>query len=138
MRFFAPLATLDHDLASRLTQIDYDREMAFVLVEADGSTGDDGAGLYGVVRLIADPDGERGEFAVIVRPDMAGRGIGSRLVGHIVDYGRRRGLATVWGDVLRENSRMRALCTDLGFRETSVPDEPTIVRVARDLQADGN
>lgn len=133
MRFFAPLSGLDHLMASRLTQIDYDREMALVLVDADGGTGADGSGLYGVVRLIADPDGERGEFAVIVRPDMAGRGLGLRLVRHILDYAQGRGVAEVWGDVLVENTRMRALCAELGFRETRVAEDATIVRVVRDL-----
>ncbi len=137
MRFFAPLAALDHDLASRLTQIDYDREMAFVLVEPDGGTGVDGAGLYAVVRLISDPDGDRGEFAVIVRPDMAGRGLGLRLVRHIVDYGCRRGMREIWGDVLHENMRMRALCAELGFRESRLPDDATIVRVVLDLDGTG-
>jgi acetyltransferase len=137
MRFFAPMASLDHEMASRLTQIDYDREMALVLVDADGATGIDGRGLYGVVRLVADPDGERGEFAVIVRPDMAGGGIGSRLVRHIAGYARDRGMAEIRGDVLSENGRMRALCAELGFVETKLVEDATIVRVTLDLHAPG-
>ena len=137
MRFFAPLAQLDHDMASRLTQIDYDREMALVLVEADGGTGADGDGLYGVVRLIADPTGESGEFAVIVSPDLAGRGVGRRLLEHIIDYARVRGMTEIWGDVLHENGRMRALCAELGFVESRIAGDAVVVRVTLDLRRPG-
>ena len=60
MRFFSSMNRLAHATAAHLTQIDYDRDMAFILVEprAAGSTE-----IHGVVRLSADPNGERAEFA---------------------------------------------------------------------------
>jgi acetyltransferase len=70
MRFFVRMRQLPHPMAARFTQIDYDREMALVLI-APGPNGE----LFGVVRIHADPDLERAEFAVLVRHDLSGRGL---------------------------------------------------------------
>ena len=72
MRFFGPLRELSHEMAARLTQIDYDREMAFLLL--DGDT------LLGVGRLAADPGFEQAEFALVVASDRQGRGYGTLLL----------------------------------------------------------
>ena len=69
----------------------------------------------GVVRAIADPNNEYAEFAVIVRSDIKGRGLGRALLDKMVRYCRGRGTAMMVGKVLRENARMRALAEELGF-----------------------
>ncbi len=125
MRFFAPLKTLDHPMAARLTQIDYDREMAFVL-EAPGDEGK--PELYGVGRLMADPDNARAEFALIVRSDVAGKGLGGILLDRIVKHARRRGIGEVWGDVMSENAAMLDLCRRLGFTAALSPEDPATTR----------
>ncbi len=130
LRFFVPLKTLDHVTAARFTQIDYDREMALVLAEP-GLAGK--AEIYGVVSLIADPDNERGEYAIIVRHDMIGMGLGILLMRRVLDYAASRGIRQVYGDVLRDNRSMLKLCNVLGFSQERVPDEPEIVRVALSL-----
>ena len=129
LRFFAPLKELTHQAAARLTQIDYDREMALVLAE-HGPAG--AAELYAVARIAADPDNERAEFAVTVRDDMTGRGLGSLLMRRLIDHARRRGLGEIFGHVLRENARMLGICRRLGFREEADPEAPwvTVVRLA--------
>jgi acetyltransferase len=129
LRFFAPLKELTHQAAARLTQIDYDREMALVLAE-HGSAG--AAELYAVARIAADPDNERAEFAVAVRDDMTGLGLGSLLMRRLIDHGRRRGLREIFGHVLRENNRMLAICRRLGFRTEHDPEAPgsRVVRLA--------
>jgi acetyltransferase len=126
LRFFVPLKTLDHVTAARFTQIDYDREMALVLTEV-GVAGR--TAIHGVVRLIADPDNERAEYAIIVSHDMTGMGLGILLMRRILDYARGRGVREVYGDVLRENRTMLKLCQVLGFTLSGVPDEPEVVRV---------
>ncbi|MGQ0676121.1 MAG: bifunctional acetate--CoA ligase family protein/GNAT family N-acetyltransferase, partial [Rhodospirillales bacterium] len=127
MRFFAPLKTLDHPMAARLTQIDYDREMAFVLEAA----GDEGKPeLYGVGRLAADPDNVRAEFALVVRSDVSGRGLGGILMDRILKHARRRGIAEVWGDVLAENATMLDLCRRLGFAVAASPEDAATMRVS--------
>ncbi|HLZ65424.1 MAG TPA: GNAT family N-acetyltransferase [Aliidongia sp.] len=124
-RFFAAMKALPAQLLARLTQIDYDREMAFVAVPPpEAAEADEG---YGVVRMAADPDNERAEFAVIVRSDWQGRGLGRHLMALIVDYARDRGLSEVWGTILRENTGMIALVRSLGFVIHPDEDDPSLV-----------
>lgn len=125
-RFFMPMKTLSHVQAARLTQIDYDREMALLLTER-GGTGP--TTIYGVVRIAADPDNERAEFAIIVTKAMTGMGLGTMLMRKIIGYSRERGIGEIFGEVLRENEPMLKLCTALGFTKSFVVDEHSIVRV---------
>jgi acetyltransferase len=119
MRFFTPFRTLPRALLARLTQIDYDRAMAFVLFDAKNT-------VAGITRLAADPDGRRAEFAVIVRSDLKGRGVGRYLMDRLIAYAKARGIEELFGDVLAENSAMLALCRDLGF--SLVPSSAGVLR----------
>ena len=92
------------------------------------------AEVFGGVRIMADPDNERAEYAIIVRHDMTGRGLGSLLMQRIIDYARTRGIGEIFGDVLRENTRMLQTCEKLGFTQSGVPEEPGLVRVVLDLR----
>lgn len=132
LRFMVPMKTLDHMMAARLTQINYDREMALVLTDPGppGTTE-----IYGVVRLSADPDNENAEYAIIVRGDMKGRGLGYHMMQRILAYARSRGIGRVFGTVLRENTVMLRMCEELGFRVSPEPDDPGVVRVEIDLRA---
>jgi len=105
MRFFGPLRELSHEMAARLTQIDYDREMAFLLL--------DGKELLGVGRLAADPGFEQAEFALIVASDRQGHGYGRLLLEHVLHYAKARGVIRVVGHVLRENDKMLDLAKRL-------------------------
>ncbi|MGH8508109.1 MAG: GNAT family N-acetyltransferase [Gammaproteobacteria bacterium] len=126
MRFFGPLKSLSHAMAARITQVDYDREMGLVL-STPGVPGR--TEIYGVAQVSADPDNERAEYAILVRGDMTGRGIGTLLMQHMIAYCRGRGIGEIYGDVLSENLTMRRLCKKLGFAETPLADDPGIVRV---------
>ena len=128
MRFFSVMRELPHSLAARLTQIDYDREMA--LIATDPATADPEP-IYAVVRLAADPDNEKAEFAIIVRDDVAGRGLGMLLMRRILAYAAQRGIKEIFGDVLAENRRMLDLCRRLDFAATPLPDQPGLIRVTR-------
>ncbi|MGE0723462.1 MAG: GNAT family N-acetyltransferase, partial [Alphaproteobacteria bacterium] len=123
MRFFAPMRKLPETMLARLTQIDYDREMAIVAFRKDTREG------MGVVRLLADPDGQRAEFAIAVVSDAKGRGLGYLLMQRIVSYARGRGIKQIVGDVLRENQAMLDLARDLGFEIEPSGSDPAIVRV---------
>ena len=124
LRFFAPIRTLDHIAAARFTQLDYDREMALVLTDPGGR-----GEIYGVVSLSADAYNEAGEYAVLVRHDMAGMGLGVLLMRRIIDYARGRGIGEIVADVLRENRTMLKLCQVLGFTTARDPDDIEIVKV---------
>jgi acetyltransferase len=130
LRFFVPIKTLDHLTAARFTQLDYDREMALVLT-TPGAAGR--TPIYGVVRLIADPDNERAEYAIIIGREMTGMGLGVLLMRRILDYAASRGVREVFGDVLRENRTMLKLCEALGFSQSRLPDEPELIRVTHPL-----
>jgi acetyltransferase len=126
MRFFAPKKALTHPFAARLTQIDYDREMALVLAEP-GTAGR--SPIYGTVHISADADGERAEYAIVLRSDMAGLGLGPLLMRRIIDYSRQRGLQELFGEVLRENRTMLRVCEKFGFERHAKTDDPGVVEV---------
>lgn len=135
LRFLGPIKVFPHQTAARLSQIDYDREMALVAVAPDSSYG---AGpIYGVVRLVGDPENEAAEFAVLVRSDMKGRGLGYLLMSEILDHARQKGLKRVRGDVLRENTTMLAMARDLGFRLGFSEIGSGVTEVAVELAPDG-
>jgi acetyltransferase len=126
LRFFQPIRRLPEQLAARLTQIDYDREMAFISFDP-GETG----AITGVGRLMADPDVRTAEYAVIVRTDWKGKGLGYALMNRILEHARDIGVETVFGEVLRENEAMLQMCRDLGFEARTDPNDATIVEVCR-------
>jgi acetyltransferase len=127
LRFFTPMKRLPHVLAARLSQIDYDREMA-ILARSDES-----APVLGVARFSADPDNRRAEFAVALRSDWKGRGLGYLLMNRLIDVARRRGIAEIIGDVLHENEPMLKLARRLGFTLANHPEDRELVRVVKTL-----
>lgn len=131
MRFFSPMKELDHGLAARLTQIDYDREMAFVAVDPAAPDGE----IWGIMRISADADLARGEYAGSVRSDLQGHGLGRLLLEEIIAYARAHGIGEVWGEVLAENAPMLALCRKLGFTLQRDEDDPAIIHVSLPLKA---
>jgi acetyltransferase len=78
--------------------------------------------------LAADPDNERAEFAVIVRSDQHGRGIGQALMEQLIEYSKSEGIGVLYGDVMRWNNSMLKLCRNLGFTERINPDDIELVR----------
>jgi acetyltransferase len=121
-RFHGVMRDFSGPLLIRLTQIDYDREMALIGFR-------DGDELpLGVVRLYSEPDHISGEFAILVRSDLHGHGLGTILMHRIIDVARQRGLARIVGSVLRDNTRMLRLVRELGFvAENARGDEVTMV-----------
>jgi acetyltransferase len=130
LRFLSPVRTLSHSLAARLSQIDYAREMALVLIGPD-SAGE--AELYGGARISADPGNERAEFAILLRGDMTGRGLGPMLLRRIIDLARNRGIKEVFGEVSSENQAMLKLCQVFGFAVKRLPDDPGVLHVTLKL-----
>jgi len=117
MRFFTAKPDLSFKFLARLTQIDYAREMAFVAIAAE--TGE----LLGVSRLVADPDYTSAEYGVLVRSDLKSKGLGWRLMEHLIRYAQREGLEELQGDVLASNTTMLRMCGEFGFHiEADVSD----------------
>jgi acetyltransferase len=123
LRFFGAVRSFDHSQLARMTQIDYDREMALIITRMK----DDGTPeTLGVARAVADPDNETAEFAIAARSDMKGLGFGKLLLERIIDYARRRGTRWMVGEALRENAAMISLARNAGFEVTKT-DDPGVV-----------
>lgn len=126
MRFFTSMKSMSSSLLARLTQIDYDREMAFVLVNSESD-------VVGVGRIAADPDNLRAEFALLVRSDMKGHGLGRLLMQRLIGFARERGIGELWGDILAENSAMLTLCYEAGCAIAPSPVDPCLKRATLHL-----
>jgi acetyltransferase len=127
LRFRSGFRTLPPGWPERLSQIDYDREMALVAIGADRQ-------ILGVSRLAGDPQGETAEFALMVRTDQQHKGLGRLLLNAILEYGAAQGLREIWGDVARENAPMLATAKNLGFVRTPA-DDFSRVKIIKALQA---
>jgi acetyltransferase len=112
-RFFAAVRELPESDLAHLTQIDYDREMAFIAVARDDASADE---ILGVARACADPDNVAAEFAILVRSDLKGQGLGKLLMQKLIGYCRARGTERLWGEVMADNAAMLHLSKSLGFR----------------------
>lgn len=111
-RYFAELPQFSHEQMARLAQIDYAREMAFVAV-ADNSQQQEE--ILGVVRVQIDPDNIQAEFAMAIRSELKGIGLGARLLQKMIDYCRSQGIQEIKGCTMLENSGMANLARKLGF-----------------------
>ncbi|MCW5700232.1 MAG: bifunctional acetate--CoA ligase family protein/GNAT family N-acetyltransferase [Rhodospirillales bacterium] len=124
MRFFGSISRLPHTEMARLTQIDYDREMA-VIATAPMENGK-GRETLGVVRTFTGPNNESAEYAILVRSDLKGQRLGWKLLDKMVHYCRSRGTRRIVGQVLRENRPMLDLVHDMGFTSRVVPEEDIV------------
>jgi acetyltransferase len=115
LRFFGPIRQFSHAFMARLTQLDYARAMAFIAI--DEATGE----MLAVARVHADADYVKAEYAILVRSDFKGRGLGWLLMQMLLDYTHSEGLRVIEGQVLRENTAMLAMCAELGF---TIADDP--------------
>ena len=131
MRVFSTRNDLPRSELARLTQIDYDREMAFIAEEVDAQGG---AQTLGVARTVSDPDNVEAEFAIIVRSDLKGQGLGTLLFERLIEHARHRGIARLVGFVLRENTRMLQLSAAMGFKaDPAEPPASGLRRMVLDL-----
>ncbi len=122
-RVFMPMRELQRSQLARLTQIDYDREMAFI------ATRECEPGRFetlGVVRAVTDPDNMIAEFAIIVRSDIKGQGLGPILLRKLIDYCRSRGTKELVGEALTSNQRVIGLTRRFGGTVTH-SDTGTII-----------
>jgi acetyltransferase len=127
LRFFAPIKEFSHTFVARLTQLDYARAMAFVAID------DKTQEMLGAVRLHADANFESGEYGILLRSDLKGRGLGWKLMELIINYAKREGLKRITGQVLRENTVMLQMCLEMGFHVEYDPREADICVVSLDL-----
>ena len=117
LRFFAPMRELSPEMIDKLIHYDPANSMAFIAIDETSGR------MLGVVRLHDDASGKNGEFAILVRSQLKGHGLGWMLMKHMIAYAKEKGLETVRGQVLAENSTMLTMCAELGFHVSDDPDE---------------
>ena len=129
-RFMNHMNKISPLLLARFTQIDYDREMALVVVLGEHTAE---SAIIAVARYICNPDRRTCEFALTVADDWQKMGIGHRLMERLIAIAQARRLEVMEGDVLAGNSKMLRLCHSLGFRTIQNNEEPEVVIVRRNL-----
>ncbi|NUO72567.1 MAG: GNAT family N-acetyltransferase, partial [Frateuria sp.] len=122
LRFFHSRREVPHSELARYCQIDYDREMALVVLDGDR--------MVGEVRAVCDPDNDKAEFAIHLAQDWQHRGLGRRLLDRLVASLRMRGTSELVGQCLEENVAMAALARRAGFDVRPVPDGLVNLRLA--------
>jgi RimJ/RimL family protein N-acetyltransferase len=127
LRFFAVMRGVSNDLIDKLTHYDPAHAMAFIAIEEQSGR------MLGVVRLHDDPNGKDAEFAILVRSRLKGHGLGWLMMKHMIAYAKTKGLKTVRGQVLAENSTMLTMCAELGFHIVDDPGERGVKQVTLSL-----
>ncbi|WP_137157739.1 bifunctional acetate--CoA ligase family protein/GNAT family N-acetyltransferase [Rhizobium sp. FKL33] len=127
LRFLSPRRHFPDQMLKRLTQLDYDREIAFVAL--DRATGD----LMAIGRLNADPDKDKAEYALLVRSDLQGHGLGWTLLRRLIDYARADGVCSIEGVILAENDRMLQMAREFGFAITRNDEDLRLMTAALTL-----
>jgi acetyltransferase len=132
LRFFHSVKEFSHQFVGRLTQLDYARAMAFVALDPMSKE------IIGVVRLHSDSRHETAEYAILLRSELKGKGLGWALMQLLIEYAEAEGLKSLYGEVLNENTTMLEMCRDLGFKVTGDPEERRLSAVSFDLKAAAN
>jgi acetyltransferase len=104
--------------------------MAFVALERDTGR------LAGIGRLSCDPDRTTGEYALLVRTDLQGHGLGWALLDQLLAFARAERIGQVIGIVLQENTKMLKMAREFGFRVERHPEEPGLYQVRIELDAE--
>jgi acetyltransferase len=129
LRFFLSRREVPQSELARFSQIDYDREMAFVALAPVDDQGRQE--MVGEVRGICDPDNRTAEFAMQVASAWQGKGLGRKLLGKLLQHLRERRTGEVVGQCLPENAAMAGLARSLGFTVgQGAPSEYTSLHLA--------
>jgi acetyltransferase len=130
-RFMNSVQELTETMLVRFTQIDYSRELALVAVtETQGREVE-----LGVARYAINPDGSTCEFALVIADNVAGKGLGQKLMVSLMEAARSKGLSVIEGEVLNNNHRMLKLMTRLGFAIKASEEDPAVMKVSKPLSA---
>lgn len=124
LRYFYSRGVPTHQELANWTQIDYDREMAFIIsIKREDK---EGMETLGVVRAVTDADNVRAEFSVVIRDDLQGEGLGVILMQKIIDYCRSRDTLQIIGSTLPANKGMQNLAKKLGFENNYNIEEDVV------------
>lgn len=129
-RFHQGLQELTPEMLVRFTQIDYDREMAFVALTEDSNMPNE----LGVGRYSVNPDGHSVEFAIVVADDCQRLGIGSKLMKTLMQTAKAKGMLSFEAEVLKDNEPTLEMVKKLGFSIEMIAGKDDVVRAIKDLR----
>ena len=127
LRFFDSIKEFSHQFIAKLTELDYERAMAFVAIDEASNE------MVGVVWLYCDSIHESGEYAILLRSDLKGKGLGWDLMQLIIEYAKSKGLRRITGQILQENSVMLKMCREFGFKLKTDPGDRGVCDVTLTL-----
>ena len=130
LRYMSNIKQLSQNLLARLTQIDYYREMAFVMVRTDEQGKEQ---MLGVARYTTEPDEVSCEFAVEVANEWCGKGVAAVLMQKLFIAAKEQGLETMHGEVLKHNDNMKRFVKKMGFSCRPLPEDPELLFVEKNL-----
>jgi acetyltransferase len=129
LRFHGTIKDLSNKDLKKFTEPDSRNAVAMIVLRS-GETGEE---EIGVARYVIDPDGANCEFAIVVADAWHKRGIGTRLMNSLIKHLQASGVKQISGSVLKRNSAMLKFVKQLGFTETDVPDDPSVLSVTKNL-----
>jgi RimJ/RimL family protein N-acetyltransferase len=129
LRFFDSIREFSYQFIAKLTQLDYARAMAFVAIDEASSE------MLGVVWLYSNSIHETGEYAILLRSDLHGRGLCWVLMQLIIEYAKSQGQSRIYGEILQENSVMLKMCREMGFKVKTDADDRGVFDVTLVLES---
>jgi acetyltransferase len=129
LRFHGTIKELSKKDLKKFTEPDSRNAVALIVLR----TGETGEEQIGVGRYVIDPDGANCKFAIVVADAWQKRGIGTRLMNALIKHLQASGVKQISGLVLKRNTVMLKFVKQLGFEETNIPDDPSILLVTKNL-----
>jgi RimJ/RimL family protein N-acetyltransferase len=130
LRFFDSIREFSHQFIAKLIELDRERAMALAAIDEVSSE------IVGVAWLYFDSIRRTGEYAILLRSDLKGRGLGWALMQLIIEYAGSQGLSRLCGQVLQENSVMLKMCRELGFVVKTSAEDPGLCEVSLEFKID--
>jgi acetyltransferase len=130
LRFHGSIKELNEDDLKTFTNPDPRNAEALIIL----CKGDINEEEIGVAQFAIDPDGKSCEFAIVVADEWQKHGLGRKLMNVLINHAQSRGIKRIYGQVLRDNSDMRKFVKGLGFKETTDPDDSSIILVTKYLR----
>jgi GNAT superfamily N-acetyltransferase len=127
LRFFDSIKEFSDQFIAKLTDLDYLHAIAFIAFDESSNE------TLGVVWLYCDPIHETGEYAILLRSDLKGRGLGWSLMQLIIEHAKSEGLKQMSGQILQENAVMLKMCRELGFKVVTDAQDRGVCDVALTL-----
>jgi acyl-CoA hydrolase/GNAT superfamily N-acetyltransferase len=111
-RFFRLIQTMPHEKLQDLLRLDYDKDMALVVLTGSGR---EDVEMIGMGHYLKDARTNFAEAAFLVRDDWHRRGVGTALMTELLASAKRQGIAGFFASVLVQNHGMLRIFHKCGY-----------------------